>query len=56
VLLALSAGHFPDPRLAGEAKLLMREVLDHHLEQRGLFSRRLIRDLQALESFSAEDR
>jgi DNA repair protein RecO (recombination protein O) len=55
-LLALSAGHFPDPRLAGEAKLLMREVLDHHLEQRALFSRRLIRDLQALESFSAEDR
>jgi hypothetical protein len=26
----------------------MREVLDHHLEQRGIESRRVVQDLQAL--------
>jgi hypothetical protein len=28
----------------------MREVLDHYLEQRAIVSRRVVRDLQALES------
>jgi hypothetical protein len=28
---------------------LMREVLDHYLEQRGVESRRVVQDLQALE-------
>ena len=32
-----------------EAKRLMREVLDHYLEQRAIFSRRVVRDLQALD-------
>jgi DNA repair protein RecO (recombination protein O) len=54
-LLALAAGDFPDARTAAEAKLLMREVLNHHLDQRALFSRRLIRDLQALEVSPPED-
>ena len=27
----------------------MREVLDHYLEQRGVESRRVVRDLQALD-------
>jgi hypothetical protein len=28
----------------------MREVLDHYLEQRAIVSRRVVRDLQALEN------
>ncbi len=48
-LLALAAGKLTDPRLAREAKTLMREILKHHLEQRGLFSRQLLFDLQAIE-------
>lgn len=47
-LLALDARRFDDAALAAEAKRLMREVLDHHLEQRGIESRRLLQDLQAL--------
>jgi hypothetical protein len=31
------------------SKRLMREVLDHYLEQRAIFSRRVVRDLQALD-------
>ena len=27
----------------------MREVLDHYLERRAIFSRRVVRDLQALD-------
>ena len=34
---------------AAEAKRLMRDVLDHYLEERGIFSRRVVQDLQALE-------
>jgi DNA repair protein RecO (recombination protein O) len=48
-LLALAASAYPDADTAGEAKRLMREVLDHHLEQRRIFSRRIVQDLQALE-------
>ena len=48
-LLALAAQSFPGAEIAAEAKRLMREVLDHHLEQRHIFSRRVVRDLQALE-------
>jgi DNA repair protein RecO (recombination protein O) len=53
-LLALASGRFGDARSVAEAKRLMREVLDHHLEQRSLFSRRLVRDLQALEVMNVE--
>jgi DNA repair protein RecO (recombination protein O) len=48
-LLALDSGRYPDADTALEAKRLMREVLDHYLESRGIESRRIVRDLQALE-------
>jgi DNA repair protein RecO (recombination protein O) len=48
-LLALADDHYPDAETANEAKRLMREVLDHYLEQRGVESRRVVQDLQALE-------
>ena len=36
----------PTPTSRSEAKRLMREVLDHHLEERRIFSRRVVRDLR----------
>lgn len=48
-LIALAANAFPDAESAAEAKRLMREVLDHHLEERRIVSRRVVRDLMALE-------
>ena len=33
----------------------MREVLDHYLEQRGVESRRVVQDLQALDSKREEE-
>lgn len=48
-LLALARLDFSEATDAAEAKRLMREVLDHYLEQRAIFSRRVVRDLQALE-------
>jgi DNA repair protein RecO (recombination protein O) len=48
-LLALAGDHYPDAETALEAKRLMREVLDHYLERRGIESRRIVQDLQALE-------
>jgi len=48
-LAALAAGRFPDAETAAEAKRLMRAVLDHYLEQRGVESRRLVQDLQAID-------
>lgn len=48
-LLALAADSFPDAETAAEAKRLMREVLDHHLEQRQIASRRIVRDLMAMD-------
>lgn len=48
-LLALAEQRYPDAATAAEAKRLMREVLDHYLEQRGIESRRVVQDLQALE-------
>ncbi|MEO8752298.1 MAG: DNA repair protein RecO [Casimicrobiaceae bacterium] len=48
-LLALAAQSFPDAEIAAEAKRLMRGVLDHYLEQKHIFSRRVVRDLMALE-------
>ena len=35
--------------MAAEAKRLMRDVLDHYLEERRIFSRRVVQDLQALD-------
>lgn len=48
-LLALADHRYPDAETAAEAKRLMREVLDHYLEQRGIESRRVVQDLQALD-------
>ena len=48
-LLALAQQDFSAPESAAEAKRLMREVLDHYLEQRTIVSRRVVRDLQAME-------
>ena len=54
-LLALAQQDFSAPDAAVEAKRLMREVLDHYLERRAIFSRRVVRDLQALEEATDED-
>ena len=48
-LLALAQHDFRAPEAAAEAKRLMREVLDYYLERRAIASRRVVRDLQALE-------
>ncbi len=48
-LLALAQHDYRAPESAAEAKRLMREVLDYYLEQRTIVSRRVVRDLQALE-------
>jgi DNA repair protein RecO (recombination protein O) len=48
-LLALADEHYPDAETASEAKRLMRLVLDHYLEARRIFSRRVVQDLQALD-------
>jgi DNA repair protein RecO (recombination protein O) len=48
-LLALAHERYPDAQIAAEAKRLMRSVLDHYLEQRRIFSRRVVQDLAALD-------
>jgi recombinational DNA repair protein (RecF pathway) len=48
-LLALADERYPDAETASEAKRLMRLVLDHYLEARRIFSRRVVQDLQALD-------
>jgi DNA repair protein RecO (recombination protein O) len=54
-LIALAQRDFSAPDAATEAKRLMREVLDHYLERRDIFSRRVVRDLQALDELTDED-
>jgi len=53
-LVALATGRFDDAATAVEAKRLMRDVIDHHLESRTIMSRRVVRDLQALEEEGPE--
>jgi DNA repair protein RecO (recombination protein O) len=48
-LIALATERYPDADIAAEAKRLMRGILDHYLEERRIFSRRVVRDLAALE-------
>lgn len=48
-LIALATECYPDADVAAEAKHLMRGVLDHYLEERRIFSRRVVQDLAALE-------
>jgi hypothetical protein len=45
-----ATSRYPDAESACEAKRLMRVVLDHYLEARRIFSRRVVQDLQALET------
>ena len=54
-LLALADGRYADTATAAEAKRLMREVLDHYLEQRGVESRRVVQDLQALDEHREQE-
>lgn len=53
-LAALASGRYDDAATAAEAKRLMREIIDHHLEARTIMSRKVVRDLQALEEESPE--
>lgn len=53
-LVALATGRYPDADHAAEAKRLMREILDHRLEARGIASRRIVRDLMALDEQNQE--
>jgi DNA repair protein RecO (recombination protein O) len=48
-LIALATEQYPDPDIAAEAKRLMRGILDHYLDERRIFSRRVVQDLAALE-------
>ena len=48
-LIALATENYPDAETAAEAKRLMRSVLDHYLEERRIFSRRVVQDLAALD-------
>jgi len=48
-LIALATEQYPDGDVAAEAKRLMRGVLDHYLDERRIFSRRVVQDLAALE-------
>jgi recombinational DNA repair protein (RecF pathway) len=48
-LIALANDRFDDADTAAEAKRLMRGILDHYLEERRIFSRRVVQDLAALE-------
>ena len=48
-LIALATASYPNAETAAEAKRLMRGVLDHYLEERRIFSRRVVQDLAALD-------
>ena len=48
-LIALATEQYPDTETAVEAKRLMRRVLDHYLDERRIFSRRVVQDLAALD-------
>src|SRR5438132_9849536 len=56
-LLALAQQDFSAPDAAVEAKRLVREVLDHYLERRAIFRRRIVRGPPALDAMAdgAED-
>jgi DNA repair protein RecO (recombination protein O) len=48
-LIALATEQYPDAETAAEAKRLMRRVLDYYLDERRIFSRRVVQDLAALD-------
>ncbi len=45
-LLDIASGDYSDPVTLAQAKLLMRQVLQHHLAGQTLFTRQMIMDLQ----------
>jgi DNA repair protein RecO (recombination protein O) len=47
-LLALAADDFTDSRTLAQSKALMRMLINHRLDERPLFSRQMLRDLQRL--------
>jgi len=53
-LLDMEADDYSDPSTLAEAKRLTRQLLQHHLAGQVLETRRLVLDLQALESRSHE--
>lgn len=53
-LIALATDRYADADVAAEAKRLMRGILDHYLEERHIFSRRVVQDLAALEDAREE--
>jgi DNA repair protein RecO (recombination protein O) len=53
-LIALGGAAPATGETAAEAKRLMREILDHYLEERRIFSRRVVQDLQALDEEGSE--
>ena len=55
-LIALASERYPDHEVAAEAKRLMRGVLDHYLEERRIFSRRVVEDLAALDDDVSNER
>ena len=53
-LIALAQGRLDDPDTSADAKRLMREILDHYLDRRAIASRRIVRDLAALDDDAGE--
>jgi len=53
-LIALAGGNLDDPATSADAKRLMREILDHYLDRRAIASRRVVRDLAALDDDVAD--
>lgn len=47
-LLALAVDDFDDQRTLAQSKALMRMLINHRLDERPLFSRQMLRDLQQL--------
>ena len=46
--LAMAAGDFAEPRVAAEAKAMLRLIIRYHLEGRPLNTRRILQDLKEL--------
>ena len=47
-LLAMARGDFDDPRVASEAKLMLRQLIRYHLDGKPLNTRRILLDLHQL--------
>ena len=47
-LLAMARGDFDDPRVASEAKVMLRQLIRYHLDGKPLNTRRILLDLHQL--------